>query len=183
MNLNQSRHSINWNQSYGTTNGMSKLLDIYQPCTMRKKSNILWLFQDYDVSYHREIHLKFTYDSELGKSLSVLTKVYDQDVNASLPLRINVRLDQGSTSWEIPYALSSKSANSINGYDELNYEIERSLCLLKDGKDQNGTIVVSTSIRKNITFQVQIKQKPNNITMNEMKLGQFHIRCKILIYR
>ena len=86
-------------------------------------------------------------------------------------MRINVRLDQGSTSWQIPYAI--KNANSINEFEHT-YEIERSLCLSKDSAIvQNGTVVVSTSSRKNITFQVRIEENSNSLTINEKKLVRY----------
>ena len=125
-------------------------------------------FQNYYVSNEREIHFKFPYETKPGTSLSVFTRIEDQDASQSMPLRVTVRYDQGLTSWKIPYAVKSENSSNIS----LLNEIERSLCLLEENTNvhnSTGTVVISTSNPQNISFHIQIRKKSNYVTVNETK--------------
>ena len=84
-----------------------------------------------------------------------------------MPLRVTVRYDQGLTSWKIPYAVKSENSSNILHTNE----IERSLCLLEKNNTivHNGTVVISTSNPNNVSFQIQIRENSNYMTVNETK--------------
>ncbi len=90
----------------------------------------------------------YVYKIKIGKDKGVRlkTEVLDQHANPEYPLRITVRFNKGTNSWQVPFKL-----------DNVKYmEAERTLCL-HDGSDEKQeeiAVVVSTSSLNKIQYRL-----------------------------